>query len=53
MCSQHGKERETICWSVIVKQACVWLGVFRGITQISTPNRVTFVMHIQDVQLKR
>jgi hypothetical protein len=48
----ENKEKQFIS-AVNVKQACVWMGVSRGITQISASNVVTFVVHIQDVQLIR
>jgi hypothetical protein len=48
----ENKEKQ-FAGAVNVKQACVWMGFSRGITQISTYNLVTFVMHIQAVQLIR
>jgi hypothetical protein len=39
--------------AVDVKQNCVWIGVSRAVTQISTSNLVAFFMQMQDVQLIR
>jgi hypothetical protein len=46
-------EEKQFTGALNVKQNCVWMGVSRAITQISTSNLVAFFMHIQDVQLIR